>query len=215
MGQVVARAEAEPGRTGAESLLPCIDRVLREAGAGLDAVEAYAVSIGPGSFTGLRVGVATLKGLAFADDAPVAPVPTLAALASAAAPGADPVLAILDAQRGEFYAALFRRSEGGAPEPGTPEEGVYTPAELAGALPQRCALVGEGAAACAEALLPLCGPGVALLDAPLDVVAAVGRLGLELLAAGQGCAASTLVPRYLRRAEAEAKRTGRRFEAGA
>ena len=75
--EVLAEVEGVPGRSGAESLLPGIDTVLRRSGTSLDAVEAFAVSIGPGSFTGLRVGVATLKGLAFDGERPVAPVPTL------------------------------------------------------------------------------------------------------------------------------------------
>ena len=82
--ELLAEEQAAAGRSGAESLLPCVDAVLRRAGVALEAVEAFAISIGPGSFTGLRIGVATLKGLAFGTELPIAPVPTLAVLARAA-----------------------------------------------------------------------------------------------------------------------------------
>ena len=87
---MLAEVEAREGRTGAESLLPGVDAVLRRAAATLQDVEAFAVSIGPGSFTGLRVGVATAKGLCFGSGRPVAPVSTLAAVC-AGAPARPPL----------------------------------------------------------------------------------------------------------------------------
>lgn len=214
--EVVAEVEGAPGRHGAESLLPGIDAALSRAGACLDDVEAFAVSIGPGSFTGLRVGVATVKGLAFASGKPVAAVSTLAALARAAAGCAEPkapVVALLDARRGEVYAAGWRVEEPGRRVlPAAPAEGVYAPEELAAVLPAGALLVGEGVGVCGERLRVLAprplrlGPGLA------PRARDVGALGRLTLAAGGGVAAADLVPRYLRRAEAEVKRTGQRFE---
>ena len=74
---------ADPGRPTAEALLPALDALLADAGLALAAVEAVAVSIGPGSFTGLRIGVATVKGLAFGTGRPAIAVSTLAAVARA------------------------------------------------------------------------------------------------------------------------------------
>jgi tRNA threonylcarbamoyladenosine biosynthesis protein TsaB len=208
--EVLAEASGPPGSRGAEHLLPCIDRVLGEAGIPLADIEAFAVSIGPGSFTGLRVGVATLKGLAFGDDRPVAAVPTLQAVAFAAGDGTRAIVAVLDAQRDEFYVSGFDPSDAAGPLVAcAPFEGVYRPEQLAPLLPEGCALAGPGAALCAEAL-GRAAPPIVIGQVPL--AAAVGRLGQIQVAAGDFVSSAGLVPRYLRRAEAEVKRTGQRFE---
>jgi tRNA threonylcarbamoyladenosine biosynthesis protein TsaB len=213
-GELLVEERGAAGRTGAESLLPCVDAVLRRAGVSLEAVEAFAVSIGPGSFTGLRVGVATVKGLAFATGRPVAPVPTLAALARGAAPGAaGAVVALLDARRGELYAATWvLEGPGAALREGEPREAVYTPEELGPRLPAECLLVGEGVPLAADRLRALGGPGVRPGPALAPRAADVGVLGLRILSETGGVDAAELTPRYLRRAEAEVKRTGERFE---
>jgi tRNA threonylcarbamoyladenosine biosynthesis protein TsaB len=211
--EVLSEEQAEAGRSGAESLLPCVDAVLRRAGLGLKAVESFAISIGPGSFTGLRVGVATLKGLVFGTELPIAPVPTLAALAHAAPGARDPVVALVDARRGELYAAAYRL-EGAErePVPCEPAEGVYTPEQLAPRLPPACLLLGEGVALCGERIRALALSDVRLGPAAEPHARDVGILGARRIARGEAVAAAGLVPRYVRRAEAEVKRTGRRFE---
>lgn len=215
--QVLAEVEGRPGRSGAESLLPGIDAVLRRAGLELDAVQAFAVSIGPGSFTGLRVGVATLKGLAFDNRRPVVPVASLAALARGAALEAAqsdaPVVALADARRGEVYAAGWRITHAGRRARAVePEEGVYTPEELVRVLPAGALLVGEGVALCGERLRELAPAPLRLGPAREAHARDVGALALTELARGGGVPAAELAPRYLRRAEAEVKRTGQRFE---
>jgi len=198
------------GVSVAASLLPAIDTLLRRAGLGVPELAAFAIGIGPGSFTGLRIGVATLKGLAFGGEAPVVAVSTLAALARAAGPGEEPVIALLDARRGEVYAAAFRQL-GAEPDPRLPA-GVYTPAGLAARLPRVCRLVGEGVALLPAPFLRELGGG-ASADAKVAVGAeAVAELGAIGLAQGRGIPVEALVPSYLRRAEAEVKRTGERFE---
>lgn len=209
--RVLGEARARPGRTGAEALLPCVDEALGRADVALEAVEAFAVAAGPGSFTGLRVGVATVKGLAFGSERPVAAVSTLAAVAHAAPPGPEPVVALLDARRGEVYAGVFAR-DAAVPRMLPPPEGVYTPEELAPRLPARCLAAGDAVPLCGERLRELVGPGLALGPSDDAGARAVGLLGLELLCDGQGVSAEALVPRYVRRAEAEVKRTGERFE---
>ena len=207
---------AAPG-PAAETLLPAIDSLLARAEVTIADLDAFAVSIGPGSFTSLRVGIATAKGLAFGSGRPVAAVPTLAALACRTADAGDSELrtrvALLDARRGEVYAAGWRLAgEAGVAEAALPVEGVYTPAELARALPPRALLVGEGVALCGERVLELAETD-ARLGPPCEPRAAdVGVLGLRLLVEGRGVDAADLVPRYVRRADAEVKRTGHRFE---
>ena len=87
----------------AEGLLAEVDAALREAAVGLDDLEAFAVTVGPGAFTSLRIGLATVKGLAFGSRRPVAAVSTLAVIAQAAPADWPRVAAVLDARRGELY----------------------------------------------------------------------------------------------------------------
>jgi tRNA threonylcarbamoyladenosine biosynthesis protein TsaB len=204
-------------RVHSTRLLPALETLLAQAAVGLGEVQAFAVSIGPGSFTGLRIGLATVKGLAFRTGRPVAAVPTLAALAASADSAPGPVAALLDARRGEAYVGLYERAATAASTgPGAPiaypgSEGVYTPDELAARLPAGCTLVvGEGAEGFASALAERRGP--ARLSATIASAARVGRLGAGQLARGEAVAAEALVPRYLRRAEAEVRRTGERLE---
>jgi tRNA threonylcarbamoyladenosine biosynthesis protein TsaB len=196
------------GRPAAEVLLPAIDGLLRDHGVGLADLGGFAISIGPGSFTGLRVGLATLKGLAFGGDQPVALVSTLAALAQTSPDPTLPAVALLDARRGEAYAAVF---ELGGSEPGVRlAEGVYDPEVLAGKLPSECVLVGE-TEPFAAAIFRRLGSGVRVCPTAACAFE-VGRIGARMLARGEGVVAATAVPRYLRRAEAEVVRTGHRFE---
>lgn len=211
-GELVAEITLPPTRPVSEQLLPGIDALLALCGSTLDAVDGFAVSIGPGSFTGIRVGVATVKGLAFGGAQPVAAVSTLAALACAAGIPGDSVAAIIDARRGEVYAGVYELTEG---EPSAKlADGLYTVADLAARLPASCVLVGDGASLYAEVWSAALGAGARILPETLARPRAfqVGRLGHALLAAGGGIGVAALCPRYLRRAEAEARRTGEKLD---
>lgn len=114
-GTVVERA-LEPGADRGKGLLPAVDALLASAGLGIDAIEGLAVDVGPGSFTGARIGVAFAKGLAFARALPVVGVTSLEALAHAAATSPRrpraPLLPLRDARNGEAYFALYDLPEG-------------------------------------------------------------------------------------------------------
>ncbi len=111
-GSVLAEERREAGRGRADELLAAISSVLERSDTPLTGLGSIAVSIGPGRFTGLRVGLATAKGLALTSGLPVCPVPTLAALARSGGPFDGLVCAMLDARRGEVYGALFHGSGG-------------------------------------------------------------------------------------------------------
>jgi tRNA threonylcarbamoyladenosine biosynthesis protein TsaB len=210
--RVLAERAAGTAARGSELLLPAVDALLRDAGLVPDGLDGFAVAIGPGSFTWLRVGLATLKGLAFGDARPVAAVPTLAAVARRAGePRSRAVAALLDARRGDVYAAAW--AAGADPEPCVPE-GLHRPERLAEALPTPCWLVGDAAEAHLAALRAGAPGEVAVWPGGAVGLGAghVGVLGARALRAGQGVPASELVPRYVRRAEAEARRTGRAVE---
>lgn len=110
---VLAHEARHLGRGHAEHLGPMLDAALAGAGVEPGWCEALAVSVGPGSFTGLRVGLSLVRGLAFAIGRPVIAVTSLAALAANVAAPVRPVLAVIDARRDEAYAQLF--AETGAP----------------------------------------------------------------------------------------------------
>ncbi|MCQ8782177.1 tRNA (adenosine(37)-N6)-threonylcarbamoyltransferase complex dimerization subunit type 1 TsaB [Mangrovibrevibacter kandeliae] len=170
----VVRAARAPeiGRGHAERLMPLIDEVLAEAGTSYGAIGRIAVTVGPGSFTGLRVGVAAARALGLALGAPSVGVTTLEALAAPHA-GAAPVLAVQDAKRGEIYAALYDRdgAEVRAPAALTPDA-LAAFVDPAG---ERLRIVGSGAAIAFERLGP---EGVAFVDAQARVaIADVARIG--------------------------------------
>jgi tRNA threonylcarbamoyladenosine biosynthesis protein TsaB len=211
-GRVVAEAAARVGVHTAECLLPSVDRVLREAGLELDGVDAFGITLGPGSFTGLRIGLATVKGFALGSERPAVGISSLAALAGAAPEGPGPVLATLDARRGELYAAAFEAP--GVRVAGVLPEGLFAPEELAGRF-GACRVVGEGAQVCGEALARALGPDAIFCEGePWPHARDVARLAWKALEAGEGSDPARLAPRYVRRAQAEVVRTGEATEPG-
>lgn len=97
--------------THSETLLPIADGVLGLIGYKMKDVGLFAVSVGPGSFTGVRIGVSLVKGLAFADDLPCAAVSPLEALACSHSDFDGIVCAVMDARRNQFYNALFKHGK--------------------------------------------------------------------------------------------------------
>jgi tRNA threonylcarbamoyladenosine biosynthesis protein TsaB len=190
--------------THSERLMSAVDRLLGDCGLAPADLDGLAVSVGPGSFTGLRVGLATVKALAMALDLPVAPVPTLDGLA-ARLPFADaPVCPILDARKGEVYLSLYRwRRNSMAREW---DYLAMTPEAAAAWLEPPVILLGDGVEACRPWLDRLgAGAQVAPAAQRLPSAGAVAGLGLAMLAAGGGVSAEALAPLYLRPSEAELK----------
>src|SRR5215471_18827853 len=170
--------------THSERLLAAVDRLVADCGLVPADLDALAVSVGPGSFTGLRVGLATVKGLAMALDLPVAPVPTLDALA-ARLPFADaPVCPILDARKGEVYLSLYRWD--GQAMRRECEYLALSPRAAAERLKPPVIVLGDGVTSCLPYLAHL-GAGLRVAPASLMApsAAVVGRLGRQALAAGQ------------------------------
>lgn len=203
--RTVALRAAGAGDSATAFLLPAVEAVLAEAGALLSRVGLFALAIGPGSFTGLRVGLATVQGLAFGTDVLAAPVSSLSALALAAGSGTQAVAALLDARRGDVYAAAF-----GPGDAVVLPEGLYRAGDLAARLPRGCRWTGDGGRI-HEAALAAAGH-LPAAEGAFTPVEAVGRLGLRIARAGRAQPPGGLAPRYLRRAEAEARRTGEPLE---
>jgi tRNA threonylcarbamoyladenosine biosynthesis protein TsaB len=117
-GVVLAEETRDIGRGHAEVLMAVVETVLDGARLGILDCDRFAVTVGPGSFTGIRVGLAAARGFAVAAGRPVVGVSTLEALAADAG-AAGPVLAVIDARRDEVYAGLFgpTHEAGGPPRP--------------------------------------------------------------------------------------------------
>jgi tRNA threonylcarbamoyladenosine biosynthesis protein TsaB len=172
------------GRAASAELMPAIDAMLRKAGLDLRAVRALLVVNGPGSFTGIRVGLSTVKGLAHGAGIPIVAISRLAVLASLAQTRGD-FLAVLDAGRNEFYA---RRAE---------REWLASFEEIAAAGESGLPLI-VAEAKVAEQLAQRRPMRVG----PLDACAAV-QAGLVRLRSGASDDLATLDANYLRRSDAE------------
>lgn len=118
-GEVLAEMLFDASDTHSATLLPGVDACLSAAKIALADVDLFAVVNGPGSFTGLRIALATVKAFAAVRRAPVVPVESCAVLAAAFPYAADPVLALIDARRGEVYGALYETASG-APRQSVP-----------------------------------------------------------------------------------------------
>ncbi len=195
------------GRQASETFLSAVDRLLREAGGEAAAVTHVAVSAGPGSFTGLRVGMAAAKGFCFGWGLPVVPVPTLHALASRFGAGGALVCPVQDARKKEVYAGVFRR-EGGECRRVRPDAAV-PPDVLPEWFPEGDVLFcGDGTVPYGGMLRERLG-GRALFPPPgeeLPRASAVGLLAARMIRAGRVDDARTVVPAYLRLSEAEMRR---------
>lgn len=189
-GRVLGLEARDIGKGHAEALMGVIATALERAGASYRDVEAIAVSVGPGSFTGVRIGVATARGLALALKVPATSVTTLAALAFEAEPLARgrPVLAVLDARRDELYAALY--GPDGAVRAAPAILDLKAAVSLAGST--KPLIVGSGARLVAEAA-GLDPDATALADRRTAAIESVARL-----AARQGFVGEKPRPLYLR-----------------
>ncbi len=225
-GRVVGEQPGDARRTHAERLPAELLDLLARHGRTLAEVDLFAVAAGPGAFTGLRIGIATIQGLALAARRKVVAVSALEALAWAVAPGVDAgareglaIVSVMDAQRGEVYAAAYaapgdaaawrQAHEAGAlpelvaPTVGLPGE-VFASWTLAGGTPPLA--VGEGARA-HRAVLERVWPGATVAE-PVPLIA--GAIGL--LAATRAAAAirpHDVRPLYVRRPDAERERDRR------
>jgi tRNA threonylcarbamoyladenosine biosynthesis protein TsaB len=185
--------------THSERLMPAIDRLLRDAGWTPASLEGLAVAVGPGSFTGLRIGLSAVKGLAWALGLSVAAVPTLDALAAALPFAALPVCPVLHARKNEVYCSCYHWD--GAAMRREWDYLALSPEALASRLAEPTILVGDRAHVIASRHARVAPPHRLVPSA-----AAVGVLGLARFRAGQIVSAGELSPFYLRPPEAELKR---------
>ena len=199
------------GLTHSQTLMPMVEDMLRNAALPLAEMDAVAVAAGPGSFTGLRIGVSAAKGLAWALDLPCAAVSTLEAMARPLAHARGVLVCAMDARRQQVYNALFRAD--GEKLTRLSEDRALSlealAAELAGA-DEPLTVLGDGARLCYDHLTAA-GIPCALAPGHLRQQSAlgVGFAGEDLVRAGRTVSARDLVPVYLRLSQAERERLAR------
>ena len=200
------------GLTHSETLMPMIDAALKTAGLRPDSIDLYAVTAGPGSFTGLRIGLSAVKGMALPRQTPCAGVSTLEALARCHT-GQGVVICALDARRGQVYWAAFDLE---THERLTPD--AAAPVEEAADFALRCKksvfFVGDGAALCYNTYEQV--PGVAACPPALRVLRGAGvALAAKALWESGGCVPpAELLPDYHRLSQAERERAEREKQQG-
>ena len=203
--RVLGMHEQEAGGAHGSLLLPAIDQLLSKSQLRLSELNGLCCSAGPGSFTGIRVGLATCLGLRAASGLPLALVPTLEAMARTVQGESRPLCPVLMSRRDEVYWALFRWMGEGQWERLMSEQ-VGTPTALAQSLPDQTVMIGLGwsameneiRSALPESVMVTVGPDHALRPSAIQVA----RMGIEQIQRGV-IAGSVVAPLYVQRAEAE------------
>ena len=210
-GVPLASAYQNMGLTHSRTLMPLVDGMLSAAGLRVRDMNLLATANGPGSFTGLRIGVSALKGLAWALEKPCCGVSTLAAMARNLAHMEGLIICAMDARRNQVYNALFLAHDGVLTRQ-CPDRAIGL-AELAEEIknrPEPKFVVGDGAGLCYNHLLEQDVPcRMAPPQLMMQNAVGVALAAEEMAAAGQVTTARDLVPVYLRLSQAERERLAR------
>lgn len=194
-GEIILSESSEPRAKNKNSLHAFMLMVLEKNGRRITDLDGMAIAIGPGSFTGLRVGLAVAKGICWATGLPLAGVSSLLAIAHCATIEADQVLAVKDARREEFYFGGFKRQGGGITQ--TIPDSVGGASEILGHIAGGYTLIGPGI----DALSKYPGYIHSGNSAGFDrerMGGAVALLGAEELKAGKKLDLATSIPNYIR-----------------
>ena len=199
------------GNTHSETLLPMVESLLGFFGLTVGEIDLFAVSTGPGSFTGVRIGVATLKGLAFGQGKCCIGVSTLEAMAESLGAWEGTVCPVMDARRAQVYNALFYVNQGNITRV-APDRAIALSdlGEELKNLPESVFLVGDGSNLCYNTLLEEV-PGLVLPPEHRMHQRATGvaLAAMEKIAAGEVGDGNTLTPNYLRLSQAEREKLER------
>jgi tRNA threonylcarbamoyladenosine biosynthesis protein TsaB len=189
--------------THSERLLDAIDLVLRKTRCAFEDLDGFAISLGPGSFTGVRIAV---KGLAYAVKKPVVGVSTLDVLASQVSPTPYLICPIIDARKGEVYSAFYRYEESNHLKR-LSEYQAIRPEVLFGTLRERTIFLGDGVKTYGDDLRNSLKSFALFSPVALHIPhgSAVAKLGGELLLRGEVLDLATFTPLYVRLSEAEMK----------
>ncbi|HNU71732.1 MAG TPA: tRNA (adenosine(37)-N6)-threonylcarbamoyltransferase complex dimerization subunit type 1 TsaB [Thermodesulfobacteriota bacterium] len=196
------------GATHSGRLLPALDYVLKNSGLSLHEIDVLAVSLGPGSFTGLRIGICTAKGLALAAGKPITGIYTLDALVDVYR-GTDAIVCpMLDARKKEVYTAAYRTSRIGELQVLQPPRAVAPERFLKSLHEDSVLFLGEGSVLYRALIEQALGSRAVFAPAHLNQprAAAIALLGLSQAKKGNFLSASSLTPLYVRPSDAEMTR---------
>ena len=208
---VLASEFANNGLTHSQTLMPMVEKVLAQSKTDIQNVDLFAVTNGPGSFTGVRIGVAALKGLAFAGDKPCLGFSTLELIAAGVKEPDCIVISCMDARREQIYTATF---ESVSLKRMTPDEAIPA-ASLAGRIhsyQKKVILAGDGARLTYSILKESC-PEIALADEDALYQNAKNLCSLAFQKSKHAKSGDVLVPTYLRLSQAERELRKKRNEA--
>jgi tRNA threonylcarbamoyladenosine biosynthesis protein TsaB len=206
---LIAETRLNVKTTHSERLMTAVNNTLVQSELTLDDIDVFAVAAGPGSFTGLRIGLSTLKGLSYATGKPVVTVPTLEAFAWNFPYSVYPLCLMLDARKSEVYAAVYKWEEDSF---STVIECVsIKPEVLLETLQGRVLFSGEGVLVYREKIIGMMKERavIAPMDKMVPSPANVAMLGMAKAKRGEFAEISQAVPVYVRRSEAEVKWSGK------
>jgi tRNA threonylcarbamoyladenosine biosynthesis protein TsaB len=221
---LIAELRLNVKSTHSERLMTGIDHVLKQAGLKVSDIDVFAVAIGPGSFTGLRIGLSTMKGFSYATGKPIVSVPTLEALAWNFPYCKSPVCTMLDARKKEVYAALFKWDNNGfirlinevSIKIDRLLEKIKERKDLSSSLAEEgkgeffgesIIFTGEGTLLYRDKIFEVMGEKAisASLEKMVPSPANVAHLGIKKAKKGDFSEPVSLIPFYIRRSEAEIK----------
>lgn len=205
-GEIVAERVDASGETHSRHLMTLVDAVVVASIGHVGGFDGFAVTRGPGSFTGLRIGISAVKGLAVAAGKPVVGISSLKTLAAQVGEVPALICPLLDARRNEVYCAGFRRVDGRL-ERVRPESALAPEAAVDG-IDEDCLLIGDGVLRYRERLLGVLGSSAAVADDDCHSIRAsvLARLAIDAFADGRGMEPAALVPTYIRGTYVDRKR---------
>ena len=210
--RTLAHYTIDNGKTQSELLLPMAESILKSLSLDFSDIDLYAVSVGPGSFTGVRIGASLVKGLSFGTGRPCVAVSTLEALAENLSGLDGYIVPVMDARRGQTYTALFESSQAGISRISADEAVSFSALaeRLAPLADKKIYLVGDGYDIAKESLFALgISTEITPFELRLENATSVARVGFRLFNEGKSEDDLTLSPTYLRMPQAERERLER------
>lgn len=205
-GDILFEYQFKAQITHSERLLKAIEYVLKETGFNLEDIDGWAISLGPGSFTGLRIGISTAKGLAFATKKSIVGLSSLDILAYQISPTPYLICPVIDARKGELYTCFYKYTEENVLERLTPYQAIR-PDELIKKIDKKTIFVGDGVRLYGkfikDALQSFALFAPFTMNYPLGTM--VAKLGCEQIRNGKFLNLETFSPIYVRPSEAELK----------
>ncbi|MFQ6084055.1 MAG: tRNA (adenosine(37)-N6)-threonylcarbamoyltransferase complex dimerization subunit type 1 TsaB [Candidatus Aminicenantia bacterium] len=205
--ELIGEVNINSPSTHSERLLPSVEFLLKMNKLSISEIDGYALTIGPGSFTGIRIGMATIKALSYASQKPVAPVSSLEALAFKLRERKGRLICpLLDAKKGEIYSALFESNNFSLKE--VIAQDAYFPDKFFSLLPQKRIIyfIGNGVELYLQKIRTYFQDRAKFSLRSEFIAYEVGLLGYHILKNKQGVFSNQLKPLYLRLSEAEIKR---------